>query len=92
MLFYTKLDVNSTRQPKKIWQHRPNLLPQIHMSRLPPLHTVMKDIGENAHNLGPTTLMEFWNLQRSRPLLRRTYNMIEDFLVGLQRRWVSRDA
>lgn len=84
---------NVTRhQPKSTWQHRPNLLSQLCMPGLPPLHTATTDTRANAPTITPTILIELGNPQHFRPRLGGTHDMIESLLVGLQRRCTSRGA
>lgn len=49
-------------QPKNIRQHRPSLLPQLCMPRLPSLDAPTTDSGTNALNIPSTILVELGNL------------------------------
>ena len=59
------------------------------MPRLPPFHTTATYPRTNTLNATPTILIEFRNLQHSRPQLRGTHGAIKNLLVCLQRCWAS---
>ena len=86
------LNTNSIPQPKNMWQHRPNLLSQLCVPRLPSFHTSTTDTGANTLNITTTVFVKLWNLQHVRPQPGGTYNMIKNFLVRLQRRRASRSV